>query len=126
MTNPICIISNNTMLPSPLVEVEFKIIDKTFKIYFRTDGDTALTGNIEAFLACALLPSMKMGGGEIRINGEISSKFLSALDTIQDIYCTWQPSFKRTNITGITAIQRTQTAEHKRVGAFFTGGVDSL
>lgn len=126
MSDTVCTISPNTISPSSLITVDFQILDKTFNIYFKSDDNTLISGNTETFIACALLPSMKMGGGEIRINGEISSKFLSALDTIQDIYCTWQPSFKRTKITGITALQRTQTAQQKRVGAFFTGGVDSL
>lgn len=124
MIDPICIISQNTKQDPSLIEVDFQILDKKFNIYFKSDKNTPLSGNTEAFIACCLLPSMKMGGGQIVTKGEISSKFLSALDTIQDIYCTWQPSFKRTEITGITAVQTIPSS--KRVGAFFTGGVDSF
>lgn len=125
MSDSVCIISHNNSEPSPLVEVEFQITDKRFKIYFKSDGNTFLFGNTEAFLACALLPSMKMGGGQILTKGEVSHKFLSSLSTIQDIYSTWQPSFKRAEIIAIPTRPNTPSSQ-KRVGAFFTGGVDSF
>jgi hypothetical protein len=117
MIDPVCIISHNSTEPSYLVEVVFQIVDKKFNLYFKSDENTLLSGNTEAFLACALLPSMKMGGGQIITKGEVSHKFLSALSMIQDIYCTWQPSFKRTEITGITTLKHPPSSP-KRVGVF--------
>lgn len=125
MTDPICIISQNTEQDPSLIEVEFQIADKNFKIYFKNNGNTLLSGNTEAFIACCLLPCMKMGGGKIAVSGNVSTKFISALSTIQDIYCVWEPSFNRIEVIDST-YEATVPLPQKRVGAFFTGGVDSF
>jgi hypothetical protein len=125
MIDPICIISHNDTAPSPLVEVAFQITDKNFKIYFKSDQNTLLSGNMEAFITSALLPCMKMGGGKISAKGNISPKFISALSVIQDIYTIWDASLHRTEVANITPVV-TAALSQKRVGAFFTGGVDSF
>lgn len=125
MRGPICIISHSPTQPSPLIDVEFQIADNRFKIYFKSDESTLLYENTEVFIASALLPCMKVGGGKISANGSISPKFISALSTIQDIYCSWDPSFQKIEVVDTTpkiSVPLTQ----KRVGAFFTGGVDSF
>ena len=125
MIDSVCSISCNTIQPTSLVTVDFQIKDKTFNIYFKNDESNLLSGNTEAFIAYALLPSMKMGGGKISTNGKITTKFISGLSTIQDIYCVWEPSFKNIEVVGST-YQTTVSFTQKRVGAFFTGGVDSF
>jgi hypothetical protein len=68
---------------------------------------------------------MKAGGGQLIAEGEVSQKFLSALATIQDIYCVWDASLHRTEIENVIPIPRTSSTEN-RVGVFFSGGVDSF
>lgn len=125
MSDTVCTITPKNSSPSSLIETDFKIRDKLFTVYFKSNDTMLLDGNNESFLACALLPAMKSGGGQIHCEGEISAKFLSALSTIQDIYSIWEASFDRVEIIGTTPIQAPLVSQ-KRVGAFFTGGVDSF
>ena len=82
-------------------------------------------GNCESFLAGGILPCMKVGGGQLIAEGDISQKFISALSTIQDIYCTWDTSLHRAEITNVNPVPRPMLTEN-RVGTFFSGGVDSF
>lgn len=125
MSDSVCTISPKTIAQSSLIETNFKIRDKLFTVYFKSNDNMLLHGNNESFLVCALLPAMKTCGGQIHCEGEVSAKFLSALPTIQDIYSVWEPSFDRVEIIGTTPI-KTPSVSQNRVGAFFTGGVDSF
>ena len=107
------------------MEAEFYIRDRTFRIYFRTHDDAVITANPEAFVSCALLPCMKSGGGDLAIEGEISAKYLSSLPVIQDIFCKWDASLQRVRVTNAVPVARTGPTG-RRVGAFFSGGVDSF
>jgi hypothetical protein len=119
------IVSSETTNNGHSVDVQFQVNNKTYKIFFRTNGDTALSGNLESHLASVLLPCMKTGGGPLIANGEVSSKFITGLSTIQDIYCSWRNSLHRAQIRSATPAQKTSQSA-KRVGAFFSGGVDSF
>lgn len=106
-----------------LIEVELRIGSKNHRVYFRS-GDMILTGNMEAFLALALLPSMKEGG-VLAADGNASRRFLDAIRTILDIYCAWNPALHRVEIRNVVPVIRDNPKEN-RVGTFFTGGVDSF
>jgi len=106
-----------------LIEVKLQIGSKSHHVYFRS-SDMILTGNIEAFLALALLPSMKEGGALVA-DGKASQRFLDAMDTILDIYCAWDSSLHRVQIGNVVPVTR-DCPKEGRVGTFFTGGVDSF
>jgi len=126
MTDPVMrIVASDTINQSHSVEVDFVLSNKRYKIYFRSKGDAILSGNRESFLASALLPCMKAGGGQLIVEGEISQKFISALSTIQDIYCIWDTSLHRAEIKNVIPVSRSGSTEN-RVGSFFSGGVDSF
>jgi hypothetical protein len=108
-----------------LVEVEYLLSNQRHKVFYRTNGDAVLTGNCESFLAGGILPCMKVGEGQLIAEGEISKKLFSALPVIQDIYCTWDTSLHRAEITNVIPLSRPHLIEN-RVGAFFSGGVDSF
>jgi hypothetical protein len=106
-----------------LIKAYVQIGSKGHRLYFRSNN-IALTGNIEAFLAAALLPSMKKGGTLIA-GGRVSRRFLDAIHTIIDIYCSWDASLQRVEIGGAIPMSADAPKE-ARVGTFFSGGVDSF
>lgn len=106
-----------------LITADVQIGSKRHRLYFRS-SDIALTGTMEAFLAAALLPAMKQGGTLIA-EGRVSRRFLDALQTIMDIYCSWHASLQRVEISGVLP-RKADPPKEKRVGTFFSGGVDSF
>ena len=110
---------------SQSLEVDFKIRHESYRIYFRTHDDAVITANPEAFVSCALLPCMKSGGGNLIVEGEISAQYLSALPVIQDIFCKWDTSLQRVRVTKAVPVA-SGGSTGRRVGAFFSGGVDSF
>ena len=115
--------STHTSSDGSFIEAELQIGSKNHTVYFQSN-DIILTGNMEAFLALALLPAM-MNGGALIADGKVSQRFLGALQTILDIYSTWEPSLHRVEIKNVTPVIRDGPRE-RRVGTFFSGGVDSL
>ncbi|MDH4186074.1 MAG: hypothetical protein OEV08_03670 [Nitrospira sp.] len=92
-------------------------------VCFRT-RDAVLSLRNEAFVCLGLLPAMKTGQN-MRIDGELSGRFRDSLETVQDIYCSWDPSFRRVEIVGATA-RAIPSRPGRGVGLFFTGGLDSF
>lgn len=119
------IVAPDTINKSHSVEVEYLLSNQRYKIFFRSNGDALLSGNCESFLAGGILPCMKVGGDQLIAEGEVSQRLISALSTIQDIYCIWDSSLHRTEITNIIPVPRPSSTEN-RVGTFFSGGVDSF
>lgn len=119
------IVAPDKITKSHSLEVEYLLGNQRHKIFFRSNGDALLLGNCESFLAGGILPYMKVGGGQLIAEGDISQKFISALSTIQDIYCTWDTSLHRAEITNVNPVPRPMLTEN-RVGTFFSGGVDSF
>jgi hypothetical protein len=115
--------SMGTSHDARLIEVELQIGSRSHRVYFQSN-DMILTENMEAFLALALLPSMKEGGALVA-EGKASQRFLDALHTILDIYCSWDAGLRRVEIRDVVPVMRDGPKEH-RVGTFFTGGVDSF
>jgi hypothetical protein len=107
-----------------LIEVEFQVKTKRYQVYFRSN-ETVLSENLESFIACALLPCMKAGGGALISKGEVSQQFIASLSTIQDIYCSWNTLLHRVEFRHIMPRPKIRSQE-ERVGAFFSGGLDSF
>lgn len=114
---------NGTINRSNSVEADFILSGKRYTIYFRTNSEGILSGNLESFLASAILPCMKAGGNQLIAEGRVSEKFLEGISVIQDIYCKWDTSLNRVEINGAIP-QPTIRSDENRVGTFFSGGVD--
>jgi len=108
------------------VHIEYQLSDKGYNVYFKPIGEETLSCSNEALIAGGILPCLKAGEHELNVDGEISERFISGLSTIQDIFCAWDDSFKRTEIKEAIPIQRTMGNGHNRVATFFSGGVDSF
>ncbi|MEI6970498.1 MAG: hypothetical protein WCL44_03190 [bacterium] len=91
-------------------------------LYFRT-RQPVLAPNTEAFLAAALLPSMKCGY-PIAVNAGISKRMLEGISTIQDIHHCWRPSMAKVEIRGASPVEK-PAATMPKVGSFFSCGIDS-
>ena len=106
-----------------LVKVKFEMGSALHEIFFRSKN-VALEGNMEAFIAFGLLPCMKRGSPLV-VNGEVSERFLDALDLISDIYEAWEPGLRKVEIRNAIPIKR-RPPQTTRVAAFFSGGLDSF
>lgn len=93
------------------------------QLCFKT-ADAVLTLRNEALACLGLLPAMKTGR-RLHIDGELSRRFYDSLETVQDIYCSWEPSFRRVEISS-TTLQARAPQPSRGVGLFFTGGLDSF
>jgi hypothetical protein len=106
-----------------LVRADVQMGSENHDLYFRSK-DIPLTGNIEAFLAAALLPAMKVGG-TLMAEGMASQRFLEAMRAIIDIYCLWHPSLQKVEVRGVLPMSA-DAPQEERVGTFFSGGIDSF
>ena len=108
-------------------EINFgvKVKGERRDIFFRSLSDTKLQGNFETYLSAAILPCMKAGGGELIAKGEVSKKFLSGLEMIQDIHHSWDTRLERVKIKRLS-LRVEEPVKKRRVGTFFSGGLDSF
>ena len=74
------------------------------------------------FLVALLIPAMFLGE-DIVVDSKyyISEKVFKNLDKLQDIYCCWNKSFSKVNVSATT---KQLTNRSEKVGSFFSGGVD--
>lgn len=103
-------------------EVEVWLGRQSQRFFYRS-GDLGLLPSREAGLAVALLPAMR-SGARLRVEGCVSGRLLSGVDTIQAIYRAWDSKLQRVEITA--AGLSDAAPEGRRVGSFFSGGVDSF
>lgn len=104
---------------SSLLHVEGEEIS----VSFRVSPPPAFTG-VEPFLALSLFPAAKLGL-PLQTAAECSPLFLKNLDLIQEEFCRWDPSLSKIPVLAPAAPVR-EPAGPRRVGAFFSGGVDSF
>jgi hypothetical protein len=78
----------------------------------------------DAFLSTGLFPAMK-SGGLLQLTGGLSPKLLKATEVIQDIFVTWLPDFRRVTLRA-SPRQNPGEGQGAKVGAFFSGGLDSF
>jgi hypothetical protein len=105
------------------IEAEFQMGSQRLEIYFHCD-DITLTDSLEACLTCALLPAMR-NGGPLTVPGEVSQRLLTAVPAIVDIFRSWDSSLSAVEIQDAVPVTRNLPRE-QRIGAFFSGGVDSF
>ena len=89
-----------------------------------------LAGSTDAGLAALLLLAMRVGGPLVA-HGPASPRLVASLPKIQDILRNWEqrsPSYATYHAVTVDAPNRdeSRTQRPRRVGAFFTGGVDSF
>jgi hypothetical protein len=102
---------------------EILVGDRNFPIYFQT-RDAQLEPNIEAFLALALLPAMKIKAEAIEADGVISRRFLEGTERIQQVFRSWKPNYGHVEIRNVQVQPRSRSQRGKK-GVFFSGGLDS-
>jgi hypothetical protein len=105
------------------VEFTLRGAGREFPVFFRS-SEAVLGANLEAFIACALLPAMKEGVG-LDLAGPASERLVSALPKIVDIHTAWDARLSRVSLPDLVPAQKTG-APSGRAGAFFSGGVDSF
>ena len=94
-------------------------------IYVSCDKKYAsfLAEDATAFVATMLLPGLKEGES-ITTDAAVSKKFLDNTAHIMNLLSSWDPSFKKVEVS--TKKVNAETAGGKAVGVFFSGGVDSF
>jgi hypothetical protein len=105
------------------VDGVIQVGDQKYPIYFLT-RETTLEPNIEAFLALALLPAMKMRAGVIETDGIISQRFLDGIERIQQVFRSWKPSYGHIELRNVQVQPRLRNQSGKK-GVFFSAGLDS-
>jgi hypothetical protein len=108
---------------SCLAELELKVGPESHNVKFQSN-DISLTDNSEAVIAFSLLTCMRAGCNLV-INRGVSRRLLEAIDTISDIYRSWEPSLHRIEIVSAEPVINEKSRED-RIGLFFSGGVDSF
>ena len=107
-----CVVSSNMQINGQDFQIKHKV----------SNGQVSRTA--DAFLAAGLFPAMKVGS-DLRIEGAVSPKLLSATNTIQDIIKAWFQGY--TSISIKTEISdRIESNDQRGVGAFFSLGMDAF
>ena len=115
---------SETELPEETrISYRFEFAGTVHDVYFRVSTPAA-NAAIETFLAFALLPAMK-AGADLAIDKPLSGQMLGNVETIQDIFASWQPeTFRRVAIQAQPTCLATRTSTE--IACFFSGGVDSF
>ena len=104
------------------VGVELETGGQVNSLFFRS-GDVQLQPHSELLVACLLLPAMRRGES-LAINGSVDEPYRAHLDAVQGIYHQWDRTLTPVEIqSGVHSAVRPSGS---RVGAFFSGGVDSF
>jgi len=92
---------------------EFPVAYKTF-----------INVTADPFLPLLLIPAM-YSGEDLEIQHDISTKLITSIEIIQDIFSSWYPeSFRKVKVWGYKTIERTLSSGYS--GQFFSLGVDSF
>lgn len=96
-----------------------------FELYYQSQA--ALHPAAATFVGAALLPAMAKGAAFTVAGAALSPRLRDALPTLQDIYQAWAPTLRRVQVDGEAPLGTSVgEADARRVGTFFTGGVDSF
>ncbi len=105
------------------VRASFRSGEGLHTIYFRSD-DTSLMESQEVLVASGVIPAM-CTGRELRLESALDPRFSSGVQNIQSILAGWYDSFQRVEVVAGGRVM-VPSREGKRVGLFFSGGVDSF
>jgi len=81
-------------------------------------------GDATPFLAAALLPAMRRGE-DLEVEGAVSPLLLERCEELQSIYASWDLSLRACDVRAEEAVPD-EAPGGRAVGAFFSGGVDSM
>jgi hypothetical protein len=90
-------------------------------IFFRCDT-TPLAPAADALLCLGLVPALEVGA-PLRIDGPVEPSLIASADAVQDLLCSWYPSYRRIPMTADTA-GRTYP-DGRGTALFYSGGIDS-
>jgi hypothetical protein len=105
------------------VEFELRGAGTSSRRFIRA-SEPILEASSEAFIACSLVPAMASGVG-VELEGPASARLVSALPTLVEILTAWNTQLTRVSFPSLIPVAK-QRSSPGRVGAFFSGGVDSL
>ncbi len=105
------------------IAYKFAFTAKNYHVYF-SSKDVELKGSPEAALTMTMLAAMKLGVNVV-VSENISETFLENQYKLMEIFCEWFPPYQPIKILGNKIPAKPKPATG-RVGAFFTGGVDSF
>jgi len=108
------------------IKAELTPGSKSYDIFFRSN-DIELTKNTQVLLAVGLLPAMKTGS-TLMADGVISQRLLNAIDSIFDVLLRQKRPplpLRRVRIKNLIP-EPAKPPKEKRVGMFFSAGVDSF
>jgi hypothetical protein len=100
---------------------------KPERMYFSTDlkNSKYIYADYSPFLAAVLLPCMKTGEN-IEIDGFVSPILLKNTEKIMKLIVRWNIGLKKINIKAQTNSRKITYTKPKKVGVFFSAGVDSF
>ncbi|MEN9362474.1 MAG: hypothetical protein RL095_4009 [Verrucomicrobiota bacterium] len=104
------------------VRYRIRIDGKSYECYFSC-ASLRLNADAEAAMCLTGLAAMSTVGA-VRVSGEASPVFLKNLTRITEIFSSWFPRYHRVEYSAVSV--RSQPRQGRRIGAFFTGGVDSF
>jgi hypothetical protein len=105
------------------VSYQIDICGKAFDVFFRS-ADVHLYSGVEPALPLALLGAMR-NDSDIRVLSPVSQTYARNVQKVITIYADWFDQFSRTSIHTERSVVASP-ASTKRVGVFFSGGVDSF
>jgi len=109
---------------SGAVCVSFLTADTCHAVYFRSE-DAVLEERSEALAAAGILPAMK-AGLDLKLDMNFDSVFADNLQKVQELYNQWNNSYRCVRVFSEESACVSERKEGKRVGLFFSGGVDSF
>lgn len=98
-------------------------VDGRAETIFVRSPDVPLRQSGEMQAACLLLPAMRRGG-TLSLSSDVDRRFSDNLRAVQEVYCQWDKSLRRVQVQ--CGVRADEPAGGRRVGLFFSGGVDSL
>jgi hypothetical protein len=111
---------------APAGEVQMLICVKNDvrKFYFCSE-DVVLSKHPEALVTAGILPAMR-SGMDLHVDAALDPVFEKNLAGVQKLYGNWWSSYQRIDVRSGYEEYASSQRDQKRVGMFFSGGVDSF
>ena len=106
------------------VRVAARFGEQVREIYF-SSPDAGLEKRPEALATAGLLPAMK-AGLDMKLDMNLDSVFADNLQKVQALYHQWDSSYRSVRVLEGDGGESSSKRSGKRVGLFFSGGVDSF
>ncbi|MFP4438859.1 MAG: hypothetical protein ACLFVO_16585 [Chloroflexaceae bacterium] len=126
MTPAVTISAPVTTVLSDATRVSFTLDtpDGPFELFYHIRG-SAVTADMTAAVAAALLPAMRQGWA-IQTEEPISARVRAAIPDIEDIIHAWDSSYKKVSLILPDTSYINSTRNDRGTGVFFSGGMDSF